>query len=113
VEEAIVAGMTVSVVVPVFSEILLTTLHRGGAGSLTATQHALRMVHQSRALLSYGVALLKRGAMFPWRRFEDRDLRWPLFLLTIELATIVGKMDAIVATRLYRRNPFPNRRIRG
>lgn len=83
-----------------FGEVLLTTLHPRGAGTLTPSQHVRRMCRQSLALLSYTIAFVVR-----------RDRQWPLFLMTIELGNVVGKLEALVATRGCRRNPFPNARI--
>jgi glycosyltransferase involved in cell wall biosynthesis len=93
------------------SEILLTTLYRGGAGSLTAHQQRRRLLRQGRAIASYLASFLMRVVTTPFRRTARRHLLWPLFLLTVEVGNVTGKLSALVATRCYRRNPYPNARI--
>jgi cellulose synthase/poly-beta-1,6-N-acetylglucosamine synthase-like glycosyltransferase len=92
------------------SEILLTTLYRGGAGSLTAGQQRRRMLRQGRAIASYLVSFTVRVATAPFRRTDRAHLLWPLFLLTVEVGNVAGKLLALLATRCYRRNPYASSR---
>jgi glycosyltransferase involved in cell wall biosynthesis len=92
------------------SEILLTTLYRGQAGSVTGRDEAWRMANQFRALLSYVASIVTRFISWPWHRFERRYLLWPLFLLVVESGNVMGKLDGLLATRCYRRNPFRSAR---
>lgn len=88
------------------SEILLTTLYQGQAGSVTGRDEAWRIVNQFRALLSYVASIVTRFIRWPWHRFERRYLLWPLFLLTVESGNIMGKLEGLLMTRFYRHNPF-------
>ncbi|HWS72662.1 MAG TPA: glycosyltransferase [Thermoanaerobaculia bacterium] len=94
------------------SEILLTTLHRGGAGSLSFAEHARRMRSQLRAIATYIVSLACRAVASPFRLRSTRRryILWPLFLLTAETGNVAGKCVAFVRTRGCRRNPYRNGR---
>jgi glycosyltransferase involved in cell wall biosynthesis len=87
-------------------EIILTTLYRGQAGSASESDELRRLARQGLALASYLLSVVTRFIRWPWRGFERRYLFWPLFLLTIESGSIIGKLDGLLATRWYRRNPF-------
>lgn len=93
------------------SEVLLTTLYGGGAGSLTAGQQVRRMADQMRAMASYVIGFLWRSGVSLFRGFDRRYVLWPLFLLTVESGNFLGKVGALFATRFYRRNPYSNPRV--
>ena len=93
------------------SEVLLTTLYRGGGGSLTGGKQVRRLFDQARAMMSYVVALILRAGMSAIRGFDRRYVLWPLFLLTVEAGNVVGKLGALITTRYYRRNPYANPRL--
>lgn len=82
------------------SEILLSTLYRGGAGSLTRGRHLRQMLRQSRACASYVASFFVRLATL------RSELAWPLFLLVVESGNLLGKIGALLATRGCTRNPY-------
>lgn len=90
------------------SEIVLATLYQGRAGSVKGMREAWRMANQIRALLSYVISLVTRFIRWPLHRFERRYLLWPIFLMAVESGNVLGKLDGLLATRFYRRNPFRN-----
>ena len=92
------------------SEVLLTTLYRGQAGSVNGRDEVWRMANQFRALLSYVASFVTRFIGWPWHRFERRYLLWPLFLLVVESGNIMGKLAGLLMTRCYRHNPFRSSR---
>jgi glycosyltransferase involved in cell wall biosynthesis len=93
------------------SEVLLTTIYRGGAGSQTAPQQLRRMASQVRAIASYVAGFLLRAVRSLFRGFDRREILWPVFLLVAETGNVAGKLGGLVATRCYRRNPWSNPRI--
>jgi glycosyltransferase involved in cell wall biosynthesis len=93
------------------SEVLLTTLYQGNAGSLTRRDQLRRMLSQMRAMASYVAGLCLRSVLSAFRGLDRRYVLWPLFLLTAESGNVVGKLGGLVATRYYRRNPYANPRI--
>jgi glycosyltransferase involved in cell wall biosynthesis len=93
------------------SEILLTTLYRGEAGSVAPAQQIRRMLDQARAIASYLASIVIRFAMWPFRRTSLQDQLWPLFLLTAESGNMTGKILGLVTTRCYRHNPYRNSRL--
>jgi glycosyltransferase involved in cell wall biosynthesis len=93
------------------SEILLTTLYRGGAGSVRPADQRRRLLAQLRANVSYLGSFAFRLTVSLLRlRVDRRYVLWPLFLLTAESGNVGGKLLAMLRTRYYRRNPYPNRR---
>jgi glycosyltransferase involved in cell wall biosynthesis len=88
------------------SEIVLTTLYQGHAGSMTRGEGARRIASQVRALLSYVLAAITRFLRWPWHHFELRYVIWPWFLFVVESGNLVGKLDGLLATGFYRHNPF-------
>lgn len=82
------------------SEILLSTLYRGGAGSLSRSQHAWRMLQQLRACATYIASFFVRLLTF------RRELVWPLFLLVVESGNLAGKIGAWITTHGCTRNPY-------
>jgi cellulose synthase/poly-beta-1,6-N-acetylglucosamine synthase-like glycosyltransferase len=93
------------------SEILLTTLYRGGAGSVAPRDQRRRLLAQLRAMASYVRSFGFRLIVSMLRRGVDRRYAlWPLFLLTAEGGNVAGKLLAMLRTRYYRRNPYSNRR---
>jgi cellulose synthase/poly-beta-1,6-N-acetylglucosamine synthase-like glycosyltransferase len=96
------------------SEVLLTTLHRGGGGSLSLSGHARRLASQLRAIATYVCSFAVRTLASPFRLRSTRRryMLWPLFLFTAEVGNVAGKSVALLRTRGCRRNPYPNARIR-
>jgi glycosyltransferase involved in cell wall biosynthesis len=94
-----------------FSEILLAALYRGGGASVAAGAQRKRIASQLRALSVYCGALVVHGLKAPARQFERQYLAWPALRIVVEGANLLGKMDGLIATRFYRRNPFPQRRL--
>ena len=99
------------------SEILLTTLYRGGAGSLSRAEHLRRLRAQLRAIATYVGSFAFRALASPFRRLvrpgrsdRSRSALWPLFLLTAESGNLLGKSIALLRTRGCRRNPYANGR---
>jgi cellulose synthase/poly-beta-1,6-N-acetylglucosamine synthase-like glycosyltransferase len=88
------------------SEIILTTLHRGNAGSTTPRAQLARMFRQLRACASYVLSFIFRLAAWPFRRSDRRELLWPVFLLAVEVGNLAGKISGLARTRYYRRNPY-------
>lgn len=93
------------------SEIILTTLHRGGGGSRTPNGQLARLLRQLRAIGTYIVSLIVRGIRFVLGKRDRRYLLWPWFLLVAEAGNVLGKLDGLIATRYYRRNPWANPRL--
>ena len=89
------------------SEILLATLHGGNNGS----KPVRRMLAQARAMGSYGVSLTYRVMRSTLRGFDRRYVLWPWFLFTVEAGNVAGKLEGLIATRGFRRNPYPNPRL--
>jgi glycosyltransferase involved in cell wall biosynthesis len=83
------------------SEVLLSMLHSGGAGATSSWGLFVRLLDQTRAAAWCMVNLARRSVCLDRRK----RLR-PLFLLTVETASIVGKLEGIVITRGLRRNPY-------
>ncbi|HEV7238274.1 MAG TPA: glycosyltransferase [Thermoanaerobaculia bacterium] len=92
------------------SEILLTTLYRGGAGTNTPSEQRQRMIRQMRAMATYVASFLFHVVASVTRGIDRRRILWPLFLLTTELGNVVGKIGGLIATHYYRRIPFYERR---
>lgn len=90
------------------SEVLLSTLHSGRAGSTSSWGLFARLLDQTRAALWCAVNVVRRSVSF-----DRRKRLWPLFLLTVETASIVGKLEGIVTTRGLRRNPYVEGRRNG
>lgn len=93
------------------SEILLTTLYDGDAGSHTAAEQRRRMASQLRALATYVAGFTVRIGRALVQGFDRRVILWPLFLFAAESGNITGKIRGLIATRYYRRNPYANPRI--
>ena len=89
------------------SEILLTTLYRGAAGSRPPKRQLPQMARQLRACVTYVLGFAWRFMSGP---FDRRRFLWPLFLLTVETGNLAGKVGGLWSTRFHRRNPYPNDR---
>ena len=91
-----------------FNEMVLTTLYRGQAFHRRTPTYQLRlMARQMRALVTYGLSFAVRSLR--WRRWRsDRMyLAWPVLCFVMELGSLVGKAQGLVATRFFRCNPYP------
>jgi glycosyltransferase involved in cell wall biosynthesis len=93
------------------SEVLLSTLYDGRAGSHTSMEQLRRMCSQVRALASYAAGFALRVGRSLVRGFDRRVVLWPLFLFAAESGNMAGKIRGLIATRYYRRNPYANPRI--
>jgi glycosyltransferase involved in cell wall biosynthesis len=93
------------------SEILLTTLYSGRGGSTKPAEQYWRLCRQLRACVSYTLAFAVQGVRWAFGRADRRKVLWPIFLLTVELGNISGKIEGLISTRLYRRNPYANPRL--
>ena len=93
-----------------FSEILVDTLFKGKAVCpRTPRQQLVTMLHQIRALTTYALSFLRRCVTWPKHRYSREDLFWPGLWLVVEGGNLLGKLEGLVATRFFRRNPFPSR----
>lgn len=92
-----------------FWEVVLTTRYRGQRfHQRTPTFQLHEMARQVRALgtycLSFGVRLRR------WRRWR-RDrlyIAFPILWFVLESGNLIGKLEALVATRGFRRVPLPS-----
>jgi GT2 family glycosyltransferase len=90
------------------SEIVLTTLYRNETFHCRTPKSQLRtMARQVRALCTYPVSFLVR--LTRWRSWQaDRlYLVWPVLRFVLELGSLAGKIEGLVRTRCFRRNPYP------
>ena len=78
---------------------------------MTSGRQVWRMLDQGRAMLSYVAGFAWRLVSSLVRGFDGRYLLWPLFLLTVESGNVAGKLEGLIATRFYRRNPYANPRL--
>jgi cellulose synthase/poly-beta-1,6-N-acetylglucosamine synthase-like glycosyltransferase len=93
-----------------FSEVLLATLYRGcRSGATPPKAQLVRMAYQCHAVTVYLLAFAKRLLLVPTRRTSRRDFVWPLLWAIADSGSLVGKCHGLVATRFFRRNPFPSR----
>ncbi len=91
------------------SEVLLSTLYAGDAGSTSSLGLIVRLLDQTRAALW----CLPNLALRTFSSDRRRRMR-PLYLFTIESASIVGKLGAIISTSGLRRAPHgAGRRMEG
>jgi glycosyltransferase involved in cell wall biosynthesis len=90
-----------------YSEILVDTLFRGREFCPRTPGQQLRsMLGQSRALVTYMLAFLRRCVTWPIHREGSRKTLWPLLLLVAESGNLQGKVQGLIATRLFSRNPY-------
>jgi len=91
-----------------FTEIVLTTLYRGQAFHQRTPTYQLRaMARQVRALGTYCLSFPVR--LTRWRRWQsDRTyLAWLPLWFVLESGYLVGKIEGLVKTRFFCRNPYP------
>lgn len=89
------------------SEILVDTLFRGKEFSpRTPRQQLFSMLHQVKAVIIYILAFLRRCLTWPVQRYSRKVLLWPLLLLIAESGDLLGKIQGLISTRFFRRNPF-------
>lgn len=93
------------------SQVVLTTMYRGGAGSSSNSEQLRRLLRQGRAIASYLASIFLRSVRFVTGRCDRRHLLWPVFLLVAETANVYGKLGGLIQSRFYRRNPYANPRI--
>jgi len=97
-----------------FSEILLDTLYRGSPFHKRTPARQLRiMVRQVRALFTYIGSMVYRRLRNRLDRVPIADaefyLAFPVLFFIAESGALLGKCDALIATRGFRRTPFPSR----
>lgn len=92
------------------SEILLTTLYRNcSSDAVLPKEQARRMLRQIRALFVYILSFGWRLLRYPFGKRSRDWLFWPLLWLTIESASLSGKLEGLALTRWFRRNPYRSR----
>jgi GT2 family glycosyltransferase len=87
------------------SEILLATIHRGSGAAMPPQRQLWRMLSQTRAIASYVLGLIVRSVLSPIRGGDRRYLLWPVFLLVVESGSLTGKVEGLLVTRGWRRQP--------
>lgn len=93
-----------------YSEILLATLYRHRENNHNnKKQLSIKIRNQIFALLIYSLSFLKRIILQPFKKYSQLDLYKPALLFIIELATIIGKIKALIDTRFMNKNPYPSR----
>jgi glycosyltransferase involved in cell wall biosynthesis len=89
------------------SEILVDTLYRGQEfAPRTPRQQLVKMLRQVGALITYVLSFLRRCVTWPIRRHSRKEMRWPLLWLVAESGDLLGKIQGLIATRFFQRNPF-------
>ena len=92
------------------SEILVDTLYRGREfAPRTPKEQLARMLRQVGALITYVLSFLRRCLTWPILRHSRKEMRWPLLWLVAESGNMLGKIQGLVITRGFRRNPFLSR----
>jgi len=91
------------------NEIVLTTLYKSESFHMRTPGYQLRgMLQQLRALImTYPFSFLIR--LTRWQRWQtDRlYLFWPLLWFVLDSGYLLGKLEGLVRTRFFRRNPYP------
>jgi cellulose synthase/poly-beta-1,6-N-acetylglucosamine synthase-like glycosyltransferase len=90
------------------SEIVLTTLYRGAVFHRRTPRYQFcRIAQHVRALGTYCASFAVR--LFRWRRWRsDRlYLAWPLLWFVLESGLLLGRIDGLLRTGFFRRNPYP------
>jgi cellulose synthase/poly-beta-1,6-N-acetylglucosamine synthase-like glycosyltransferase len=93
-----------------FSEIVLATLYRRHSLPRRTPKYELRsMARQIRALLVYVSSFCIR--LLRWRRWRSDHLYLasPALWFVLESGNLVGKLQGLVNTRFFRRNPYPTK----
>jgi cellulose synthase/poly-beta-1,6-N-acetylglucosamine synthase-like glycosyltransferase len=93
------------------SEIILTTVYHGAAGSPSESEQLARLLRQAIAMVSYVASFCLRAVKSISSGVDRRYVLWPVFLLVAESANVFGKLRGLIASRYYRRNPYANPRI--
>ena len=87
-----------------YSEIMLGTLYKDKPGYPRPPKEQLRiMLRQSRALLTYLASLVYRSVTAPFRGKGMDYVLSPALWLVAESGSICGKLEALWATRFYRK----------
>ncbi len=89
-------------------EMVLSTLYLGQEFHRRTPSFQLRgMAAQLRSLLVYPFSFVVR--LFRRRRWESDRLYlfWPLLWLVLDSGYLLGKLEGLVKTRFFRRNPYP------
>ena len=87
-----------------YSEIMLGTLYKDAPGCPFPPTEQLRVMRrQSKALLTYLAAFAYRSIRAPLHRGNGKDVLRPLLWLVAESGSLCGKLEALWATRFYRR----------
>lgn len=97
-----------------YSEVLLDTLYRGSRFHDRTPWDQLKIVlRQLIALFVYLRSMIYRLLVVSLglKQVEVKDfyLAWPRYFFVAEVATLLGKVEALFSTRGFRRNPFPSR----
>jgi glycosyltransferase involved in cell wall biosynthesis len=97
-----------------FSEVLLDTLYRRSPfHSRTPAQQLRGMLRQIRALIIYVASTVYRRIVvgLGLKAIADRKfyVASPALFFVAESGALIGKCEALAATRGFRRNPFPSR----
>jgi glycosyltransferase involved in cell wall biosynthesis len=88
-------------------DIVLSTLYRGATFHVRTPRYQLRRIAQHvRALGTYCASFAVR--LFRWRRWRsDRlYLAWPLLWFVLETGLLLGRIDGLLKTRFFHRNPY-------
>jgi len=87
-----------------YSEIMLGALYKNIPGYPRSPREQLRIIlHQGGALLTY-LASLGYRSLTAWFRNQELDYAlWPALWLVAESGNMCGKLEALWATRFYRR----------
>ena len=91
-----------------FWEIVLTTHYRHESFHKRTPSHQLRVIaRQVRALGTYCLSLVVR--LCRWRRWQsDRMyLAWPVFWFVLDSGNLLGKLEALIATRCFQKDLVP------
>jgi cellulose synthase/poly-beta-1,6-N-acetylglucosamine synthase-like glycosyltransferase len=92
-----------------YSEMAFTTLHKGQSYHRRTPRYQLTyMLRQMWALMTYVRSALYRTITWPIHRRDRKYLLWPLLWLVAEGGNLTGKLQGLVATRWFRRNPYSN-----
>jgi cellulose synthase/poly-beta-1,6-N-acetylglucosamine synthase-like glycosyltransferase len=97
-----------------FSEVLLDTLYKGSRFHSRAPQRQLGlMLRQLVALITYLRSMIYRRVVvgLSLKSITDQEfyLTWPVVYFVAEAGSLIGKVDALIATRGFRQNPFSSR----
>ena len=86
-----------------FADVMLATLYKDTPDyPNTPKKQIVSMFTQCRALLTYLVSIVYRFLISRFKRRELDYLLWPILWFVAESGNLVGKLEAIWATRFYR-----------